>query len=311
MSFGGQRMSGHGRGAGRGAAVASGGAPMPFLLPDARLAAMLAEDVPYGDLTTLGLGIGDAQGRAVFRTRSTMTVACTEEAERLMLLAGCARVTRFAASGAQVEAGAEVLAAEGTAAALHRGLKVAQTLVEIASGVATRARRILCAAREGRAGVAVACTRRHLPGAKDVMLNAILAGGCVPHRLGLSDSVLVFAQHRGFLGRTPPHVWVAALRAAQPERKIAVEAENLDEALRLAHAGVDAVQLDRLPPEDVAEVARAVETMPRRPLVVATGGVDEGNAAAYARAGADLLVTSAPYSAPPLDVSVAAGPDLP
>ena len=48
------------------------------------------------------------------------------------------------------------------------------------------------------------------------MLKAVMAGGCIAHRLGLSDSVLVFAQHRAFLGRTPPHLWVTALRAAQP-----------------------------------------------------------------------------------------------
>ena len=82
----------------------------------------------------------------------------------------------------------------------------------------------------------------------------------------------------------------------------------MDEALQFAHAGVDAVQLDKLPPEDVAAVVRALAAMPCRPLVAATGGVDEGNAAAYARAGADLLVTSAPYAAPPLDVSVAMEP---
>ena len=278
---------------------------MPYVLPDARLAAMLAEDVPYGDLTTLGLGIGEALGRATFTTRGIMTAACVEEAERLMLLAGCTRVLRHARSGAQLEAGAALLVAEGPAAALHHGAKVAQTLLEVASGVATRARRILSAAREGRPGIAVACTRKHLPGAKDVMLKAIMAGGCVPHRLGLSDSVLVFAQHRAFLGRKPPHLWVAALRAAQPERKLAVEAETVDEALQFAHAGVDALQLDKLPPEDVAAVVRALAEMPRRPLIAATGGVHESNAAAYARAGADLLVTSAAYAARPADVSVA------
>jgi molybdenum transport protein len=281
---------------------------VPFTLPDARLAAMLAEDAPYGDLPTQALGFGDAPGRAAFRTRATMTIACVEEAERIMLLAGCAAVARFAASGAQVESGADLLVAEGPAAALHRGAKVAQTLVEIASGIATRARRILSAARGERPGIAVACTRKHLPGAKDVMLKAIMAGGCVPHRLGLSDSVLVFAQHRAFLGRRSPHLWVSELRAAQPERNIAVEAESVDDALRLAHAGVDAVQLDKLPPEDVAAVVQALASMPRRPLLAATGGVNETNAAAYARAGVDLLVTSAPCAAPPLDVSVVMRP---
>lgn len=56
-----------------------------------------------------------------------------------MLLAGCTAARRLAASGAQVEAGADLLVAEGEAAALHRGLKVAQTLMEVASGIATGA----------------------------------------------------------------------------------------------------------------------------------------------------------------------------
>lgn len=278
---------------------------MPFPIADDRLAAMLREDAPYGDATTLGLRIADRSGEAAFLTRATITACCVEEAERIMLLAGCTGTRRTAASGSQVEAGARLLVAEGSAAALHRGLKVAQTLMEIASGVATRARRILTAAREGRPGIAVACTRKHLPGAKDVMLKAILAGGCIPHRLGLSDSILVFPQHRAFLGRTPPHLWVDALRAAQPERKIAIEAESVDEAVWFAGAGVDTVQLDKLAPEQVAEVVRAVAGLPRRPLIAVAGGVSEANAAAYAKAGADLLVTSAAYAAPPADISVA------
>jgi len=275
------------------------------ILPDDRLLAMLREDVPYGDVTTLGLGIADRRGQAVFRTRGTITACCVEEAERLMLLAGCSATHRLAASGAQTEAGADLLVAEGEAQALHRGMKVAQILMEIASGVATRARRILCAAREGRPGIAVACTRKHVPGAKDVMLKAITAGGCIPHRLGLSDSVVVFPQHRVFLGRMPPHLWVAALRAAQPERRIAVEAESVDEAVWFAGAGVDSLQLDKLTPEQVAEAVRAIADMPHRPLVAVAGGVTEANAAAYAAAGADLLVTSAPYAAPLADIGVA------
>lgn len=277
---------------------------MPYLLPDDRLLAMLREDAPYGDLTTRGLGIGERRGTATFRTRATITACCVEDAGRLMLLAGCDAVRRMASSGAQVEAGGDLLVAEGDAAALHRGLKVAQTLMEVTSGIATRARRILCAARQGRPGIAVACTRKHLPGAKDVMLKAIMAGGCIPHRLGLSDSVLVFAQHRAFLGRQPPHLWVAALRAAQPERKIEVEAESVDEALWFAAAGVDAVQLDKLSPEQVAEAVRAMAGLPKRPLLVVAGGVNEANAAAYAGAGAELLVTSAAYAAPPADIGV-------
>ena len=277
---------------------------MPFPLPDDRLLAMLREDVPYGDATTQGLGISELAGQAIFLNRSTMVASCIEEAERIMLLAGCRSVQRFHSSGAQVEEGSELLLAEGSAAALHRGMKVAQALMEVASGVATRARRILLAAREGKPNIAVTCTRKHLPGTKDVMLKAIIAGGCAPHRLGLSDSVLVFPQHRAFLGRKPPYLWVAELRASQPERKISVEAESVDEVTWFASAGVDCVQVEKLSPAQIAEAVRAMSGMAKRPMIAATGGVNESNARAYAEAGADLLVTSAPYAAPPAEVSV-------
>jgi molybdenum transport protein len=277
---------------------------MTFRITTARLEAMLREDAPYGDLTTLALGIGDARGQAVLRAGATMVLCCAEEAEALFSLAGCTDVHRVAASGALLEEGGTILTAVGPAAALHVAAKVAQTLMEMSSGVATRASRIRANARSARPDIVVACTRKHLPGAKDVMLKAITTAGCVPHRLGLSDSLLVFAQHRAFLGREPAHRWVSRLRASQPGRKVVVEAESVDEAVLLSHAGVDIVQCDKLSPEQFAEVARALADHPARPLLAATGGVNEVNAGAYALAGADILVTSAPYFAPPLDVRV-------
>jgi molybdenum transport protein len=41
-----------------------------------------------------------------------------------------------------------------------------------------------------------------------------------------------------------------------------------------------------------------------RTLLAVAGGIRADNAAEYVSAGADLLVTSAPYTAPPKDVQV-------
>ncbi|MCK8784862.1 ModD protein [Roseomonas sp. NAR14] len=277
---------------------------MLFLLPDARLQAMLQEDAPYGDMTTQGLGIGGLRGLAFLRAGADMTVCCAEEAERLFLLAGCDTVQRPVASGQALAKGDLVLVAEGDAAALQIAVRTAQVLVEVSSGVATRARRILLAARQANPGIAVACTRKHLPGTKDAMLKAAMAAGCTPHRFGLSESMLVFAHHRVFLGDEAARGWIGRLRAAQPERRIVVEAETTAEALLLAEAGADSIQLDHMTPEQVAETVRALERLAHRPAIVVTGGINEGNAAAYAATGAALLVTSAPYAAPPLDIKV-------
>jgi molybdenum transport protein len=72
----------------------------------------------------------------------------------------------------------------------------------------------------------------------------------------------------------------------------------------VAEAGADIVQLDKASPEDVARLRRYCEGRTPRPLVAAAGGINAANAADYARAGADVIVTSAPYTARPLDVKV-------
>jgi molybdenum transport protein len=272
-------------------------------ISDDELRRWLAEDVPYGDLTTSSLGIGDRKGSIRFAARQPMVVACSEEASRILAMCG-ARVSELAASGTVAPAGGLILAAEGPAAALHAGWKVAQVLLETAGGIATSARAIVAAVRGAGSQAAVGCTRKCLPGTRALSVKAVLCGGIVPHRLGLSETVLLFAQHRAFCGDEPLAGMVARLRREAPEKKVVVEADTYDEALAAADAGADVVQLDKATPEVVASVCHACRGRVPRPVIAAAGGIKADNAADYARAGADVLVTSAPYTARPADVKV-------
>jgi len=65
----------------------------------------------------------------------------------------------------------------------------------------------------------------------------------------------------------------------------------------LADAGAGIVQVDKMTPADVSQVAAAFARRANRPLLAAAGGINAGNAAAYAAAGADVLMTSSPYYA--------------
>ncbi|MET0221762.1 MAG: ModD protein, partial [Tardiphaga sp.] len=119
---------------------------MATVLSRTELEALLEDDVPYGDLTTDALGIGAASGVMRFTARDALVLALAEDAAALIELAGC-RVELLASSGAVLEPGAPILTAAGPATALLRSWKVAQTLIEIWSGVATEARAIVLAAR--------------------------------------------------------------------------------------------------------------------------------------------------------------------
>jgi len=279
-------------------------------LPDAVLAELLADDVRLGDLTTHLLGIGSYPARMTFAARDPLIVAGAEEAARIIEMTG-ASVILHAGSGAALAAGAPILAASGSAAALHRSWKVAQTLIEIASGIASQTRRIVEAAQAVRPDIAIACTRKTMPGAKLLSIKAIMAGGATPHRLGLSETILVFEEHRGFLGNSSPEEIVRRLRRGAPEKKIVIEVATPAAASRWAEAGADVIQAEKF---SIPEISTTIEGFRRAgfaTLLAAAGGINPDNAADHARAGADILVTSAPYTAKPRDVQVTLIPDEP
>ncbi|MDR3515107.1 MAG: ModD protein [Azospirillaceae bacterium] len=283
---------------------------MMLVLSDRALDELLAQDVPQGDLTTRMLGIGDAAAALSFAPRQPCVIAAIEEAERLFQRVG-ATTRRSCDSGAAVDPGTVVLTVAGPAEALHQAWKVAQTLVEYASGIATRTRRIVSAARAVAPEIVVAATRKNFPGTKEISSKSVLAGGGVMHRLGLSETLLVFPEHRLFLddGAAGSRAWIAALKRRQPEKKVVVETDSVEEALALAQAGVDVIQLEKLAPDQVAAVVTrlrgsAAAAPGAAPVVAAAGGIDDGNAAAYAATGCDVLVTSAPYFGKPLDIQV-------
>lgn len=274
-------------------------------LYDEELARILIDDCAYGDPTTEGLGITCVPATAKLTARSDMVVCGVEEAARMFELSG-GEANPKTRSGTPVAAGALLLEVRGSGGAIHRTYKMAQTLMEILSGISTATRAVVDAARRSNPSCRVVCTRKHMPGMKRWALRAIHAGGAMPHRLGLSDYLLVFDAHRALLDPDAPLAeHFGKLKASAPERRLAAEASTVEEALMLAKAGAEIVQVDKMSPEQVAAVADALARLLPRPLLAAAGGVNASNAAAYAAAGADLLVTSAPYYAPPCDVGVA------
>ena len=279
----------------------------PYCLADDELLALLRDDCPYGDATTSGLAIGAQPGRLGFAARQAMVVCGAEEARRLGELNGLRLLGPCRASGEPLAAGEHILTLEGPAEALHRVWKTAQTLMEYLSGIASATQELVAAARQVNPEIGVATTRKHFPGTKALSLKAVLAGGGSIHRLGLSDSILIFAEHRRFLGAEAPEVAIRRLRRGWPERLIAVEVTDEAAAHTWQQAGADILQLDKLPPDTLQRIKAAMPPGAST-RISAAGGITPANAAAYAAAGADILVTSYPYSAAPRDVAVTLAP---
>ncbi len=270
---------------------------------DSLIESWFREDVSLTDITTYALRLG-GEGVAEVVTRDPIRVACSEEAGRIYELAGArAKVLRH--SGEDVAAGQTILVARGDAVALHKAWRLAQVIIALCSGVATKALRMVTAARRANPKVCIAVTRKAPPGLRRLYVKAAMAGGAVPHRSGLSDSILVFDNHIAFI----PGGWrefltmIPRLKAEYPFRKVGVEVRDAGQAIEAARAGAEMIQLERMSPKEVSQVIGELRRIKPDIVVAVAGGVYEHNVGEYAAAGPDIIVTTAPYKAPPADVT--------
>ena len=272
-------------------------------ISDARLDYFIAEDVPYIDLTSHVLGIGEEAGEMEYYTREECVVAGVEEVARIARKLDC-EAELLCRSGDKVEAGSSLCVVKGKAASLHQAWKPGLNLLDHLSAVATKARAMVDATHAVAPDCEVLTTRKSMPGCKDLLVEAVMAGGAFPHRLGLSETVLVFDHHMEFMGGFDAFVeQIPAIRRRCVEKKLFVEADP-DQARILVKAGVDGIQFDKVPADELRAVVPDLRAINPRVTLIAAGGVNPKNASEYAATGVDGLVTTALYTAKPLDMSV-------
>lgn len=275
---------------------------------NARIDAFIEEDVPYIDLTCEVLGVHNQPGEMEHFTRESCVLAGTDIARRIMRNLGC-EVLASSEDGQLVSAGQTFFTVRGAAADLHAAWKVCLNVFDHLSAVATKTRSMVDAVHAVNPECEVLTTRKSMPGAKDLLTCAVMAGGAFPHRLGLSETVLVFEQHLAFFGGFNRFVEeMPRIKARCVEKKLFVEADA-QRALALARAssdghGVDGIQLDKVPVSELAELVRRIREIDPRITIIAAGGINPQNAGAYAACGVDGLATTAPFTAKPVDMSV-------
>lgn len=273
------------------------------VFPEARIDYFISEDVPYLDLTSEVLGVADQAGEMEYYTREECVLAGTDVVRRIARNLGCEVVAvRF--DGDRIAAGKSFMTLRGPASALHQVWKVGLNTFDHLSAVATKTRQMVDAAHEANPRCEILTTRKSMPGAKDLLTAAVRAGGAWPHRLGLSETVLVFDHHIAFLGGFDAFVErLPEVKRRCVEKKLFVEAGE-EQARILARAGVDGIQFDKVPVERLASLVEELRAIDPHLTLIAAGGINPDNAAAYAATGVDGLATTAPFSAKPLDMSV-------
>jgi nicotinate-nucleotide pyrophosphorylase (carboxylating) len=209
-------------------------------------------------------------------------------------------VTVERGDGARVAPGDVVIRLSGPARAIITAERVALNLLCRMSGVATATAGLVAAARpHGKARIV--CTRKTTPGLRALEKHAVRAGGGSNHRFGLDDAVLIKDNHVAVAGGIVPAITRARAYAGHLV-KIEVEVDTLAQLDEALSVGADAVLLDNMTPDQLAEAVRRIDG---RAIAEASGRITRETVGAVAASGVDLISCGwITHSAPIIDLGL-------
>lgn len=256
------------------------------------VAAALAEDAPWGDVTAealIPLG-AEVTAELVARQEGVLSGSGVFEAAMRLTDAGV-RTVVLRADGERFSAGDVLARVTGPARSVLTAERVGLNFVQRMSGIATMTDRFVT--EVAGTGVRIVDTRKTTPGLRALERHAVVSGGGHNHRWGLSDAVMAKDNHLATLAAHGISVTEGLLMMRQKlghTTHIEVEVDRLDQIEAVLAAGVDTVMLDNFSIEDLR---RGVALIDGRALVEASGNVSLATVRAIAQTGVDLISVGA------------------
>lgn len=261
---------------------------------------LLREDLFYFEPTLEYGGVSSKNAKSKVVSRGKGVLACSEEAALIYEASG-AEVLKVMESGSELNGGEVVIEAKGPAKSVFAAWRTAQSIVSYMSGVATYTRALVEKAKAVNGNVAIAATRQSPPGMRALWMKAIVVGGGIVHRLNASDEILLFKNHLSLFGAKRIGEVVAELKKKVSYKQIGVEVSRIEEAIEAIEGGATYIQFDHVPPELLRKWVERLKSQYKWVSIGVGGGITIENVEAYASAMVDVIVTSSPYRASPID----------
>ena len=184
--------------------------------------------------------------------------------------------------GEQITADQIICTISGSSQKIITGERTALNFVQALSATATLSARYANAVAD--TATKVLDTRKTLPGLRMAQKYAVSCGGCENHRLGLFDAFLIKENHINACDGIENTVNEA--RFYNPELKIEVEVETMEELETAIDAGADRVLLDNF---DLKMMKQAVKLCRGKITSEASGNITLENINEVAKTGVDFI----------------------
>jgi len=269
-----------------------------------KLLDFLEEDLPFGDITS-SIIPADKNINARIEARENLKLFGIQYVGILLDYFGIQHHL-LKKDGEWVRKGEKIAILSGNGRQILQLERTILNLLSHLSGITTLTHFYVMKAKAVNSAVKIACTRKTLPGLRFFEKEACLAGGADPHRFSLSDMILIKDNHIKILGGVEQAL-KEAKKLASFTKKIEIEVENKEDALKAAELGADIIMLDNMEPQEIREVIALLEKKKIREKVIveASGGIDLENIEEYAKTGIDVIsVGRITYGAYHCDISL-------
>lgn len=259
---------------------------------DAAVSAALAEDAPWGDITSESLIPENATATAVMQARVSGVMAGGQVFRRAFeLVDASVAVDLLVEDGTAFAAGTELARVSGPARAILTAERTALNFVQRMTGIATATAEYV--AKVAGTGARIVDTRKTTPGLRAFEKYSVRCGGGHNHRFGLSDAVMAKDNHLAILTQGGKDL-TTELKRVRAElghtTHLEVEVDSLSQLPSVLAASVDTIMLDNFSLEDLRA---GVQMIAGAAVVEASGGVNLSTVRAISETGVDVISVGA------------------
>ncbi|MHA1785214.1 MAG: carboxylating nicotinate-nucleotide diphosphorylase [Candidatus Helarchaeota archaeon] len=262
---------------------------LPKELLKKRILEYIQEDLAYGDITSNFIKNKDKEIEAKVILREDGIVSGIQEASIIFEIFNIEILEQYK-DGALGLKNQALFHIRGKAQDILQAERLVLNFLMKMSGISTFTNKLQLKINKHSNKTKVACTRKTTPGFRFFEKKAVVLGGGDSHRYRLDDCVMIKNNHIMIAGGI-----VECIRSIKSSKsfskKIEIEVQNMEEAIKALQEKVDIVMFDNFSPE---EGRKALDTLKNQGLldgviVEFSGGINETNIEEYAKLQPDII----------------------
>jgi nicotinate-nucleotide pyrophosphorylase (carboxylating) len=262
----------------------------------------LEEDIGDGDITTEIFVEMNIKFRGYFLSKESGIVCGVDFVKKVFkFLNPSSRFEVFKKDGDCIRKGDKIMVVYSNRT-IFSGERTALNILQRLSGISTKTKKFVDIV--SKYGVKIYATRKTTPNLRIMEKYAVRCGGGYTHRYGLYDAFMIKDNHIRTLGFDAIREKIKKAREKYPRYEIEIEAQSLNDVLKIIELDCDSIMLDNMSVYDIRKAIKIIREKRDDLVIEISGGVNEENIVEFAKLKPDRIsIGSLTHSYKSLDIS--------